>query len=103
LTSPPNSASLPGDFKSPEEIYDYLCKLTYLLTANRISSRRAAILAYITSQVVRTGYVIYKLDAAEKAKPQQIIWDIARPRRTPEAETPIETPIEAPTMQGYRT
>jgi hypothetical protein len=35
----------PGEFKSLEEIYDFLCKLTYLLAANRISSRRAAILA----------------------------------------------------------
>ena len=39
----------PGDFKDNEEIYYILGKLTYLLAANRISSRRAAVLAYITS------------------------------------------------------
>src|ERR1700737_430077 len=32
------------DFKGNEEIYYFLCKLTYLLSANRISSRRGSCL-----------------------------------------------------------
>jgi hypothetical protein len=73
----------PGVFKAPEEIYDFLCKLTYLLSANRISSRRAAILAYITSQAVRTGCVIQKQFDADQKKPPEIVIDVPRPYHDP--------------------
>ena len=70
------------DFKGNEEIYYFLCKLTYLLSANRISSRRAAVLAYITSQALRTSCVLEKeFEAAEKEAREnpQITIDVPRP------------------------
>jgi hypothetical protein len=69
----------PGGFASPEEIYDFLGKLTFLVSANRISSRRAAVLAYITGQVLRTSCVLQKMDATEYQP--TIVIDVPRPRR----------------------
>ena len=90
------------DFKGNEEIYYFLCKLTYLLSANRISSRRAAVLAYITSQALRTSCVLEKeFEAAEKEAREnpQIVWDIHRPDRSHKIKTgdsPIDPPSEPP-------
>lgn len=44
----------PTDFRSAAEINDFLAKLTSLLIQNRISSRRASVLAYISSLELRT-------------------------------------------------
>jgi len=42
------------DFRSATQINDFLAKLTSLLIQNRISSRRASVLAYISSLELRT-------------------------------------------------
>jgi hypothetical protein len=60
------------DFKGNEEIYYFLCKLTYLLSANRISSRRAAVLAYITSQALRTSCVLERNSRLLKKRHEKI-------------------------------
>jgi hypothetical protein len=44
----------PTDFRSAAQINDFLAKLTSLLIQNRISSRRASVLAYISSLELRT-------------------------------------------------
>jgi hypothetical protein len=44
----------PTDFRSAAHINDFLAKLTTLLIQNRISSRRASVLAYISSLELRT-------------------------------------------------
>jgi hypothetical protein len=44
----------PTDFRSAAKINDFLAKLTSLLIQNRISSRRASVLAYISSLELRT-------------------------------------------------
>jgi hypothetical protein len=44
----------PLDFRSAVQINDFLAKLSGLLTQNRISSRRAAVLAYIANLELRT-------------------------------------------------
>jgi hypothetical protein len=52
-----------------------------LLAQNRISARRAAVLAYITNQLLRTLSAMEKETAAEDPKnaPVQIIWDLPCP------------------------
>jgi hypothetical protein len=46
----PTAAKGPRNFhKSAEQINDFLAKLLILVVQNRISSRRAAILTYITN------------------------------------------------------
>jgi hypothetical protein len=47
-------ADEPTDFRSAAQINDFLAKLTSLLIQNRISSRRASVLAYISSLELRT-------------------------------------------------
>jgi len=46
-------ATEPGDFKSPAEIQTFLAKLLRLLAQDRIPARRAAVMAYITNQLLR--------------------------------------------------
>jgi hypothetical protein len=41
-------------FKSVAELHDFLSRLLLLLAQNKISPRRAAVLAYITNQLLRT-------------------------------------------------
>ena len=65
-------------FTSPVAINDFLSRLLLLLAQNRISPRRAAVLAYITNQLLRTLSAIEKEiapDARKKAAPI-VIWDI---------------------------
>jgi hypothetical protein len=67
-------------FKSVEELHDFLSRLLLLLAQNKISPRRAAVLAYITNQLLRTITEIQsQADAAAKKKPIQIVIDVPRP------------------------
>jgi hypothetical protein len=73
-----------GEFNSTEEIYNFLGKLIFLLAANRISARRAAVLAYVTNQLLRTNSVLEKeFEADQKEAGQQIVIDVTRPVRPP--------------------
>ena len=63
----PMDIDLSGDFaaqlaelKSAEQINDFLGKLLILVLQNRISVRRAAVLAYITNQLLRTVSIMNK-------------------------------------------
>jgi hypothetical protein len=67
-------------FKSPAELNDFLTRLLLLLAQDRISARRAAVLAYITNQLLRTISAIES--AAEKNdEPTKIeyVFNIPRP------------------------
>jgi hypothetical protein len=77
-----------GEFKNASQINDFLSKLLVLLAQNRISSRRAAVLAYITNQLLRTLTAIQdELDAqSPQDAPYDLIVDIPRPDRTPRSE-----------------
>ncbi|HEY2820189.1 MAG TPA: hypothetical protein VGJ06_04025 [Candidatus Acidoferrum sp.] len=44
----------PVNFKSAYEVNDFLCSLAKLMIENRISARRASVLAYIASLELRT-------------------------------------------------
>ncbi len=66
------------DFTSAAQINDFLSRLLLLLAQDKISTRRAAVLAYITNQLLRTLPAIAK---EENAEPTQIIFDMPGPDR----------------------
>jgi hypothetical protein len=69
------------EFTSASHINDFLARLLLLLAQNRISPRRAAVLAYITNQLLHTLPAIEREATAAdpKNKPPVIIWDMPRP------------------------
>jgi hypothetical protein len=66
------------DFTSAAQINDFLSRLLLLLAQDKISTRRAAVLAYITNQLLRTLPAIAK---EEDAEPTKIIFDMPGPDR----------------------
>src|SRR5260221_9826360 len=95
----PVDVDLSGDFaaqlaelKSAEQINDFLGKLLILVVQNRISVRRAAVLAYITNQLLRTVSIMNK----ESNDPPQIICDMPGPE-------PDTSPLPEPTYADLRT
>src|SRR6266436_3905662 len=75
------------DLQSAEQINQFLAKLLILVVQNRISVRRAAVLTYITNQLLRTVSIKNKED---KDNPPQIIFDMPGPdrERVPSPEPP---------------
>jgi hypothetical protein len=68
----------PVKMQDLDDIHDFLTSLLYLLSENRISTRRAAVLAYISNQLFRTLTAIQrKEDSAAPA----VIFDGPRPIR----------------------
>ena len=67
------------DFTSAAQINDFLARLLLLLAQDKISTRRAAVLAYITNQLLRTLPAIAK---EVNAEPTQIMFDMPGPDRT---------------------
>jgi hypothetical protein len=66
-----------NDFTSASQINDFLSRLLLLLAQDKISTRRAATLAYITNQLLRTLPAIAKEGSADP----EIIWDLPGPDR----------------------
>jgi hypothetical protein len=66
------------DFTSAAQINNFLSRLLLLLAQDKIATRRAAVLAYITNQLLRTLPAIAK---EENAEPTQIIFDMPGPDR----------------------
>jgi len=94
------AASLTADlkeFRSAIPINDFLARLLLLLAENKISPRRAAVLAYITNQLLRTLPAIDReLNPKEDPnEPAQIIFDAPRPER--------DFPETTPTYADVRT
>jgi hypothetical protein len=67
----------PKDLDRLDGIYDFLSRLIILQAQNRISTRRAAVLAYITNQLLRTFAAIKRVQATQGP---QIIFDGPRPQ-----------------------
>jgi hypothetical protein len=80
------------DLQSTEQINQFLAKLLILVVQNRISVRRAAVLAYITNQLLRTVSIMNK----ENAENPQIICDMPCPERD-------RMPPPEPTYADLRT
>jgi len=68
------------DFTSATQINDFLARLLLLLAQDKISTRRAAVLAYITNQLLRTLPAIAK---EENGGQTTIIIDMQHPERSP--------------------
>ena len=81
------------DFTSAAQINDFLSRLLLLLAQDKISTRRAAVLAYITNQLLRTLPAIAK---EENAEPTQIIFDMPGPERDRPATN--EDPLQSVTV-----
>jgi hypothetical protein len=77
------------DFTSAAQINDFLSRLLLLLAQDKISTRRAAVLAYITNQLLRTLPAIAK---EENAEPTQIIFDMPGPER--DRPVPDQNPMQ---------
>jgi hypothetical protein len=71
------------EFRSAIPINDFLARLLLLLAENKISPRRAAVLAYITNQLLRTLPAIDReLNPKEDPnQPHEIVWDMPGPKR----------------------
>ena len=72
------------DFTSAAQVNDFLSRLLLLLAQDKISTRRAAVLTYIASQLLRTLPAIEK----ENGGPVQIIFHDRRPGRDVPATGP---------------
>jgi len=71
------------DLRSADQINQFLAKLLILVVQNRISARRAAVLAYITNQLLRTLPAIDReLNPPQDSNaPPEIIVDMPGPDR----------------------
>ncbi len=83
--SPSDSVDLSADllpelseFSSGADIRQFLARLLVQVTKGRVGPRRAAVLAYITNQLLHSHRAIQKESDNE---PQQIIFDLPRPKR----------------------
>jgi hypothetical protein len=70
-----------GDLTSPAAINDFLRRLLLLLAQDRISTRRAAVLAYITSQLLRIVSAINKQIENQPPPRIEYVFDIPTPER----------------------
>jgi hypothetical protein len=84
------------DFTSAAQINDFLSRLLLLLAQDKISTRRAAVLAYITNQLLRTLPAIAK---EENAEPTQIIFDMPGPER--DRPAPQQNPPQHPAAPNH--
>lgn len=65
-------------FSSADDLREYLTRLLTLMTRGGVSPRRAAVLAYITSQLLHS-HVVAEKEAEDE--PQQFVFDLPRPKR----------------------
>jgi len=88
------------EFRSAIPINDFLARLLLLLAENKISPRRAAVLDYITNQLLRTLPAIDReLNPKEDPNaPAHFIFDAPRPDRSEQPE-----PQPEPTYADVRT
>jgi hypothetical protein len=71
-----------SEFRSAIPINDFLSRVLLLLAQNRISTRKAAVLTFTCSQLLRTLPVIDReLNPPDDDKEPTIIFDIPRPQR----------------------
>ena len=67
-----------SEFDTATPINKYLERLLVLATKGRVTPRRAAVLAYLTNQLLHSVHAMDREDAAE---PQGFIFDLPRPKR----------------------
>jgi len=79
------------DFTFAAQINNFLSRLLLLLAQDKISTRRAAVLAYITNQLLRTLPAIAR---EENAEPTQIIFDMPGLDRSAPDQNPPQCTAE---------
>jgi hypothetical protein len=93
------------EFTSPGAINEFLSRLLVLLSESRISPRRAAVLAYITNQILRT-IALREHQAAVAQNPKnrrvRVLWTVPGPPHEPQLEMAPEmgAPPAAPKTSG---
>ncbi|HKW63422.1 MAG TPA: hypothetical protein VJN89_12815 [Candidatus Acidoferrum sp.] len=70
----------PTDFSLGEDVQKFLARLVAQVTKGRISPRRAAVLGYLTNQLLHSHRAI-DLDKELESEPQGFIFDLPRPKR----------------------
>jgi len=89
-----------NDFTSAAQINDFLSRLLLLLAQDKISTRRAAVLAYITNQILRTLPAIAK---EENAQPTGIIVDMPGPYDPPGSDnSSVSAPQDTAATPGQQ-
>ena len=73
------------DLQSADQINRFLAKLLILVVQNRVSPRRAAVLTYITNQLLHSLVAIKR---EVDSQPIQWDWDLPAPKRDQPDETP---------------
>lgn len=68
----------PTDFLYGEDVQKFLARLVAQVANGRVSPRRAAVLAYITNQLLHSHRAI---DKESENEPEQFIFDLPRPKR----------------------
>ena len=83
--SPSDSEDLSADllpelneFSSGEDVQKFLARLLVQVTKGRVSPRRVAVLGYPTNQLLHSHRA---MDLESENEPQQIIFDLPRPKR----------------------
>ena len=78
----PDLLGQPCEFGAAVDVRQFLARLLLLVTKGRVSPRRAAVLAYITNQLLHSHSAIHRENNLQSAdEPQQIIFDLPRPKR----------------------
>lgn len=67
-----------NEFSSGEDVQKFLARLVVQVTKGRVSPRRAAVLGYLTNQLLHSHRA---MDAEAENEPQQFIFDLPRPKR----------------------
>ena len=67
-----------NEFSSGEDVQKFLARLVVQVTRGSISPRRAAVLGYLTNQLLHSHRAI---DKEMENEPQQFIFDLPRPKR----------------------
>ena len=67
-----------SEFDTAEPINRYVARLLVLATKGRVTPRRAAVLGYLTNQLLHT---VRAMDQEEENQSEQILFDLPRPRR----------------------
>ncbi len=83
------ASALLGDvtsYKSAGDLNKVLANLLVLVAQNRISPRRAAVVTYVTNQLLQT---LTAMRREKKDEPTRIILDVPRPRRNFDDQTTL--------------
>jgi hypothetical protein len=88
-----------NEFNSAVQINAFLSTVTDLVVRNEISARRAAVLAFITSQLLRT---LPEIDRETGADQPQFIFDLPRPKREPADDSHADSSPSSDPLDAYR-